>query len=294
MVSPLRDLAEGLASVSRGDHAPLRAVPPVDRDEIGQLAERFNTMVQELARNKRLEQDLANAEKLAGLGRFAAGLAHEVNNPLGGMKNCVNMLRRRPDDAELVRKYLPLIDTGLDRISATIQALLGELRGESRATPCHMHCLTDLEALIRAEIAERPVSLEWQVEPGSLTGITIRCTCPHVHQIVMNLARNAVAVMPEGGALRVSAKRMARHIRIEVADTGPGLDAAAQHRLFEPFYTTSRQGTGLGLWITYTLIKRMGGSIVVDSAPGHGARFTVTLPTETPQLVPQKEPERAA
>jgi signal transduction histidine kinase len=294
MVSPLRDLAAGLAAVSRGGHAEVRAVPPVDRDEIGLLAEQFNSMVRELERNKRLEQDLANAEKLAGLGRFAAGLAHEVNNPLGGMKNCVNMLARHPEDADLVRKYLPMIDTGLDRISATIQALLGELRGESSARPCHMSCLVDLEALIHAEIAERPIALLWNVEPRALAGVSISCTCPHVHQIVMNLTRNAIAVMPGGGELRVSAQIRAGQVILEVGDTGPGLDVAAQRRLFEPFYTTSRQGTGLGLWITYTLVQRMGGSITVDSAPGKGARFCVTLPTATPFQIPQKEAERAA
>jgi signal transduction histidine kinase len=294
MVSPLRDLANGLAAVSQGGRAEVREVPLIDRDEIGLLAERFNRMVSELERNTRLEQDLANAEKLAGLGRFAAGLAHEVNNPLGGMKNCVNMLRHRPDDADLVRKYLPMIDTGLDRISATIQALLGELRGESNAHPCRMGCLVDLEALIRAEIAERPIALTWNVEPQVLMGVSISCTCPHVHQIIMNLSRNAIAVMPEGGSLNVSARRRGGELVLEVADSGPGLDAAAQRRLFEPFYTTSRQGTGLGLWITYTLIQRMGGNITVDSAPGKGARFTVTLPTVPPFKVPQKESERAA
>lgn len=294
MVSPLRDLAAGLAAVSRGGQTEVRAVPPLDRDEIGLLAEQFNRMVHELERNKRLEQDLANAEKLAGLGRFAAGLAHEVNNPLGGMKNCVNMLSRRPDDAELVRKYLPMIDTGLDRISATIQALLGELRGESSARPCHMSCLVDLEALIRAEIADRPIALSWSVDPLALAGVSISCTCPHVHQIVMNLTRNAIAVMPGGGELRVTARRDAGQIIVEVDDTGPGLDAAAQRRLFEPFYTTSRQGTGLGLWITYSLVQRMGGGITVDSAPGQGARFTVTLPVTTPFQMPQKEAEHAA
>jgi len=295
MVSPLRDLAKGLAAVSRGGQAEVRAVPAVDRDEIGLLAEQFNAMVRELERNKRLEQDLANAERLAGLGRFAAGLAHEGNNPLGGMKNCVNMLRHHPDDAEMVRKYLPMIDTGLDRISATIQSLLGEMRGESSARLCQMSCLTDLEALVRAEIAERPIALHWNVGPQVLARVSISCTCPHVHQIVLNLARNAIAVMPGGGELWVSARRDEGQVILEVGDTGPGLDAAAQRRLFEPFYTTSRQGTGLGLWITYSLIKRMGGSISVVSAPGKGARFRVTLPTATtPFQIPKKEAERAA
>ena len=294
MVSPLRDLAAGLAAVSRGSHDEVATVPPVDRDEIGQLAVQFNHMVGELGRIKRLERDLANAERLAGLGRFAAGLAHEVNNPLGGMKNCVNILSRRPDDADLVRKYVPLLDTGLNRISATIQSLLGELRGDTRMHACEMGCLGDLEGMVRAEIGERPVVLEWAVGTRDLAGLAISCTCPHLHQIVLNLTRNALAVMPEGGRLAVATEQVGGMVAVSVTDSGPGLDAKAQAQLFEPFYTTSPKGHGLGLWITYSLIQRMGGSIRVDSAPGKGACFTVTLPTVTPAALPKPEPDRAA
>ncbi len=294
MVSPLHKLADGLDAVSRGDHDAVADVRTGDRDEIGQLTEQFNRMVRELARNKRLEQDLARAERLAGLGRFAAGLAHEVNNPLGGMKNCVNMLARRPDDADLVRKYLPLLDSGLNRISATIQALLGELRGENNAHPCKMNCLVDLEALVRAEIGDRPIGLDWQAGKLDLAGKSLSCTCPHVHQIVMNLTRNAIAVMPDGGSLKVAARREGATLTLDIVDTGPGLDAAAQARLFEPFYTTSPNGTGLGLWITYALVNRMNGSIGVESAPGQGTRFTVALPLLEPFALPRKEANRAA
>lgn len=278
MVAPLRDLTEGLDAVGRGDLLGVQPVAALNRDEIGHLTEQFNQMVAELVEKKRLEKDLADAERLAGLGRFAAGLAHEVNNPLGGMLNCVNILARHPEDTELVRKYVPLLETGLSRISATMQALLGELRGENQTRLCKVGCLTDLEGMVRSEIGDRPILLDWNIHAGDLHGVAIVCTCPHVHQIVMNLARNAIAVMPDGGRLVVASRRLGDGLVIEVTDTGPGLDDKARGQLFEPFYTTSQNGTGLGLWITYRLIERMGGRINVTSAPGQGARFTVTLP----------------
>lgn len=288
MVSPLHELAEGLDAVGRGDLHSVRPVTAKDQDEIGHLTAQFNRMVAELVEKKRLEKDLADSERLAGLGRFAAGLAHEVNNPLGGMLNCVNMLSRRPDDAELVRKYVPLLDTGLNRISETMKALLGELRGETDTRLCKAGCLTDLEGMVRSEIGDRPVTLDWRIDSGDLRGVAISCTCPHVHQIVMNLTRNAIAAMPDGGRLEFASRRDGQHLLLEVRDSGPGLDATAQGQLFEPFYTTRPSGTGLGLWITYRLVERMGGSIRVESPPGAGARFTVTLPL-TVATVPAKE-----
>ena len=299
MVSPLRDLSLGLGAVTRGEHGPVPLVEALDRDEIGQLTEQFNLMVDELAKNKRLEQDLANAERLAGLGRFAAGLAHEVNNPLGGMKNCVAMLARRPDDVDLVRKYVPLLDSGLNRIAATLQSLLAELRGESTLHACEMGCLGGLEGMVRAAIGESAVTLEWAVTPQDLSGVAIRCSCPQVNQIVLNLTRNALTALAGAGWLRVATRREGQEIVLEVADNGPGIDASAQRQLFEPFYTTSRQGSGLGLWITYNLIQRMGGRISVDSAPGQGARFTVHLPLvaatlATTELATTGGTERAA
>jgi len=278
MVAPLSALSEGLDAVGRGDLHVVQPVAAKDRDEIGHLTEQFNRMVTELVEKKRLEKELAEAERMAGLGRFAAGLAHEVNNPLGGMLNCVDTLAQRPDDAKLVRKYLPLLDTGLRRIAETMQALLGELRGENRPRPCKVGCLTDLQAMVRSEIGDRPITLDWRIDNRDLGGLALSCTCPHLHQIVMNLAHNAIAVMPEGGRLSFLSRRVGKQLIIEVADTGPGLDEQAQSQMFEPFYTTSPDGTGLGLWITYRLVERMGGNIRVDSAPRAGARIVVTFP----------------
>jgi signal transduction histidine kinase len=173
-----------------------------------------------------------------------------------------------------------------------MQALLGELRGESRTRPCKLGCMVDLEAMVRSEIGDCPIMLDWRVRIDELGGAAVDCTCPHVHQIVLNLARNAVQAMTDGGRLEVATRRDNDTLIIEVTDTGPGIDMAAQRNIFEPFYSTSQGGTGLGLWITYRLIERMGGRIAVDSAPGEGARFSVALPLS--RTVETEDANRAA
>lgn len=294
MVRPLQNLADGIDAVARGDLSGIRNLQRPGRDEIGQVTRQFNRMVEELAEKKQLERELAASERLAGLGRFAAGLAHEVNNPIGGMMNCVQMLSRRPDDAELVRRYVPLLDNGLRSISATIQALLGELRGDEKRTPCKVRCLTSLEEMVRSEIGDRQIRLDWVVDTADLSGLAVDCTCPHIHQIVVNLTRNAIAVMPDGGRLSFTSRKVGEELELVVADTGPGMDDETMERLFEPFYSTRPGGSGLGLWITYRIVERMGGSIRVESRPRRGTRFVVTLPLVESQARAGGEKIRAA
>ncbi len=279
MVRPLQELAAGLDAVGRGELPVSRRPRRAGRDEIEQLNRHFGNMVDELAEKKNLERELAQSERMAGLGRFAAGLAHEVNNPLAGMLNCVNILSRRADEPELVRKYVSLLETGMRNISTTMQALLGELRGEKAVTTtCKAGCLQDIEAMVRSEIGDRPIILEWNADISDFRDFAVRCTCPHINQMVMNLATNAIAVMPEGGKITFLSRRIGDSLMIEMGDTGPGMDEATMGKLFEPFYSSRPGGTGLGLWITYRIVQRMGGSIRVYSKPGKGTRFVITLP----------------
>jgi signal transduction histidine kinase len=281
MVGPLCGLARGLESIGRGDD--LANVAPVavrDLDEVGRLAARFNRMTTELADKKRLEQQVALNEKLAGLGRIAAGVAHEVNNPLGGMLNCVDTLKKHPGDPELLRRYLNLLETGLNRIASTVRGLLVELHDEVPPKPCGLACLSDLKHLVGAEIAGRNVRLRWE---NLLDGeACLRCSCPHLQQIVLNLAKNGVQAMPDGGSLAVRSRREESALVLEIEDSGIGISEQDQRHLFDPFFTKCPDGSGLGLWITFRLVQRMGGSIHVESQPGRGSRFEVRLPlTET-------------
>ena len=276
MVGPLKGLAQGLDSIGRGDLANVAPVAVRDLDEVGMLAGSFNRMTAELAEKKRLEQQVALNEKLAGLGRIAAGVAHEVNNPLGGMLNCLDTLKKHPDDPDLLRRYLNLLEIGLNRIASTVRGLLVDLHNEASSKPCDLACLSDLKDLVGAEIEGRNVQLRW--ENALDRAACLSCSCPHLQQIVLNLTKNGVQAMPDGGTLAVRSWQEARALVLEVEDTGIGISEQDRHHLFDPFFTNRPDGSGLGLWITFRLVQRMGGSIQVDSAPGRGSRFEVRLP----------------
>lgn len=274
MVRPLRQLAKGMETVGRGDLGAVVPVMPGDRDEIGQLVERFNCMAVQLVEKQRLEQQLAVNEKLAALGRIAAGVAHEVNNPLGGMLNCVDTIKSHPQQTDLLAQYFPLIDRGLHRIHAIVQALLVELKADASCGPVSDVRLEDVRDLIAAEIEGTPITLTWDVRLGNDAGLS----CPRVQQVALNLLKNAVQAMPDGGHLSFRAWVNGEWAVIEVEDTGVGIPADNVARIFDPFFTSRQSGTGLGLWVTYQLLQSLDGTIAVDSVPGQGSLFRVTMP----------------
>ncbi|UCH74283.1 MAG: HAMP domain-containing histidine kinase [Rhodospirillales bacterium] len=278
LVRRLKALSDGMQSVGRGEASQVRPLPADGRDEIGQVVDRFNEMAAELAEKKRLEEKLAISEKLAGLGQVAAGVAHEVNNPLGGMLNCIDTLKKHPDDPALVQRYLPLLEKGLNRIGATVRELLVELHEEATAKPCDLACLSDLKELVAAEIGDRRIELRWDNQVSD--EMCLGCSCPNLQQVVLNLTNNSIQAMPEGGALAFRSSCENRSLVMEVEDSGVGIPLEHRRHLFEPFFTSRPNGTGLGLWVTYQLVRKMHGTIQVDSEPGRGSRFRIQLPLE--------------
>ena len=185
-------------------------------------------------------------------------------------------MKKRPDEPELLRRYLNLLETGLNRIATTVRGLLVELNDQSSAKPCDLACLSDLQDLVDAEIDGRRINLSWE---NTIDGEScLNCSCPHLQQVVLNLTKNGVQAMPDGGKLAFRSRREADTLVLEVEDEGAGISKQDQRHLFDPFFTNRPGGSGLGLWITFRLVQRMGGSIHVDSAPGCGSRFRVRLP----------------
>jgi signal transduction histidine kinase len=240
-------------------------------------------MAAELAEKKRLEEKLAMSEKLASLGQIAAGVAHEVNNPLGGMLNCIDTLNKHPDDKELLQRYLPLLEKGLNRIAATVQGLLVELHEEIEAKPCDLACLSDLKELVAAEIGDRKIALHWDNRVPE--EVCLGCSCPNLQQVVLNLTNNGVEAMPDGGALAFRSHRENDTLVMEVKDSGIGIPREHRRHLFDPFFTSRPNGSGLGLWVTYQLVQKMRGTIQVESEPGRGSLFRVRLPIEGDSVV---------
>jgi len=276
MVEPLTAVTQGLEAVGRGEMTDFAPVQIKGRDEIGRLSATFNQIMAELAEKKMLEEEIAMSEKLIALGRITAGVAHEVNNPLAGLLNCIDTLRQHPDDKELIDRYLPVIDQGLHRIKDIVYNLLVGLRIEEGDESEGINHIDELHDLIGAEIGDRDIQVIWENDadqdlqvPGKL------------EQIVFNLLKNAIEVLPDGGTVAFKMYLDGAYLNIKVSDDGPGIPSDIRNQLFDPFFSTKPNGTGLGLWVVYRLTQNLEGIIEVESEKGQGTTFHVAVPIKT-------------
>ena len=252
-----------------------------DRDEIGMLAGHFRNLCQRLEVSREeldaTRQQVFQSEKLAALGRLVAGISHEINNPLGGMQNCLQTMRRNMDQPELLTRYLDLLSQGVERIKGTVRQLLNIGRRE----PLELRrgdidkLLTDCLELTC--VGRRNITLDLQLAVGQPLVIGLEA----LRQVVMNLAGNAVQAMAEtGGTLQASSRLEDGWLTVEIADTGPGIPEAVMDKIFEPFFTTKEvgEGTGLGLSVSHALAEQMGGTLQASNRPEGGAIFTLRIP----------------
>ncbi|MDK1020583.1 MAG: ATP-binding protein [Candidatus Hydrogenedentes bacterium] len=274
ITKPLTTVTEGMEAMCRGEFTDIEPVQVIDDDELGRLVATFNQMTVEMAEKKLMEEQMAVSEKLAALGRITAGVAHEVNNPLAGLLNCIDTLKKHPDDKQLMERYLPLLDKGLNRIRNIVGSLLVELRVEDAREVSGLSCLEDLRDIVEAEIDGREIDLVWENHLDDRIKVNSR----RVQQVILNLLKNAVQAVPDGGTVAFHSFQDANCVVLEVDDNGPGIPPGNRSQIFDPFFTTKPNGTGLGLWIVYRLVESMHGVIVVESEVGRGTQFRVTLP----------------
>ncbi len=274
ITKPLTTMTEGMEAVCRGEFTDIEPVQVIDDDELGRLVVTFNQMAVEMAEKKMLEEQMAVSEKLAALGRITDGVAHEVNNPLAGLLNCIDTLKKHPDDKQLMERYLPLLDKGLNRIRNIVGSLLVELRVEDAREESGLSCLEDLRDIVEAEIDGRDIVFVWENHLDDRIEVNGR----QVQQVILNLLKNAVQAVPDGGTVAFRSFQDANWVVLEVDDSGPGILPGNRSQIFDPFFTTKPNGTGLGLWIVYRLVESMRGVIEVESEVGRGTQFRVTLP----------------
>jgi two-component system, NtrC family, sensor kinase len=279
-ISPITELANTMER-AQGDSLDLK-VEVKGHDELAVLGERFNSMIERIKRAneelKKTHEKLIQSEKLASIGVLAAGVAHEINNPLGGIFNCLRMLKQNSDDPVLREKYLDLVSEGMDRIEATVSKLLWMSRKAERA-PVDVNVKNTVErvySLLKYKIRDGRITFRNEV-PGDLR---FTCDVHDLQQLLLNLLINAIHAMGPEGVLTVRAFLRDSTVAIEVIDTGGGIPPENVGRIFDPFFTTkpTGEGTGLGLWLTHEIVRDYGGDIAVESELGKGSRFIMRFP----------------
>lgn len=283
LLRSLRDLVRAMDALDlEGDALPGL---PARRDEIGHLFRRFGEMHGRLRRSRQellaAQSQVAHAERLAAIGRLASGVAHELNNPINGVRNCVYAIRSAPDDRERTMTYLRLMDEGMEQAASVVGKLLGFARKQQpvRAPVALDEVVRTVARLLAFDLGRKRVTLELDLRDDlpSVVG-----DAQLLQEVAMNLLLNGVDAVEPGGYVRVSTRTAGDgQLALEVHDRGKGIRDEDLPHIFDPFFTTkdTGEGTGLGLSVSHGIVQAHGGRIDVTSAPGSGTTFTVTLPT---------------
>ena len=268
---PLVALANGMGALVHGQPSALDPKLYTYRDELGLLFDAYRDAASALHEKALLEKEVLRSERLAAVGRLAAGIAHEVNNPLGGMLMALDNLKQRGPVDPPVEKTMALLERGLRQVADTVGALLIEARVPNRML--ERRDFDDMHTLVEPQCVRRAVSLDWRLAMPE----TLNLPAGFVRQIAINLLLNAVQATEEGGTIHFTASVSPRGLALVVANDGPPIPDTVREHLFEPFVSGHEDGHGLGLWVTYQIVTQLGGQIGVESVDGE-VRFTATLP----------------
>ncbi|MEI6309989.1 MAG: ATP-binding protein [bacterium] len=232
--------------------------------------------IEDLSTKRKLEELLRRADRLAALGLFTTGIAHEVRNPLAAVKGYAQLLLSRKLISEQGEKYAEVIVAETERLDQ----LLSQLLTFARPSPPQMvrlelrRTLENTLALVEARAQEQGVAVVRQIQPTPAVLVDEN----QMQQVFWNLFLNAIQAMPGGGTLTVALRREYDEVVAVVMDTGTGIPVELQDKVFDPFFTTKDRGSGLGLAISYRIVETLGGRIEFASEPGQGTTFTVRLP----------------
>jgi len=251
-------------------------------DEVAELADVFNRMMDELEtsrdREKLQRAQLAHTEKMAAVGTLAAGVAHEVNNPLAGVLASIENLRDNPNDREMRERYLELIADGLKRIERTVANLLNFARPrEIKLEPTSInHNLRHVVELVGYQLRASGVEVKNDFDANPAV---VEADHFQMEQLFLNLVLNALDAMKDGGTIFLRTRVRGGKVIAEVRDTGHGIPAEVRDRIFDPFFTTREvgEGTGLGLAVSGSILAVHGGRIELETSVGRGTTFRVIM-----------------
>jgi signal transduction histidine kinase len=281
ITKPLKWLTKEMDETRLGDDPP--PLSETRQDEIGILRRSFHRLLGRIKEDERerekTQRGLLQTEKMVAVGKLTAGVAHEINNPLGGFLNCIYHFKRGGQSPEKQQEYLQLMEDGIKRIQKTVTNLL-----EYARPPKLERSPTDFNSIVEKTLS----LLDYQIQTNRIEVIkNISCQLPPVEvdrnqmaQVFVNIFLNAIQAMGEGGVLKIGASTLDERLIITISDTGKGISKEILPTVFDPFFTTKGEGkgTGLGLWITQGIVERHGGTIHLSSQEGKGTTLEIQLP----------------
>ena len=275
---PLRRLAESCAAVGSGHLEPVATSGA--SGEVLALETTFNRMIEALREKETVEARLRQAQRLSALGTLAAGVAHDVRNPLNAIKLLSGHAVEQLDDPDSApARSLRTIRNEVGRLEEIVSGFLSLAReSELHPEPLDIDTLLgDCVRLFQNEAAARAVRLTGEFRAG---GRKLMLDPKQMNRAVLNVLLNALEACPEGGRVRLFSRLTDRACEVEIRDDGPGMPRDMLEHAFDPYYTTKPGGTGLGLSITRGIIEEHGGTVEITSSPGQGCQVLITLPFE--------------
>ena len=290
-LQPLRTLSDSCAKISEGNLQ--NVIVHGNSGEILALERTFNSMVESLREKEKVEANLRQAQRLTAIGNLAAGVAHDVRNPLNAIKllssHAIDSLSDHADSDRPI-KHLKTIRNEVDRIENIVSEFLSlakedTLQLDPRPIDPLLH---ECFRLVKKEAEQRKVKLIQELRAGDTT---LMLDAHRWTRAVLNVMLNALEACPEGGRVRVFSRVTDQSCEIEVRDDGPGMSPETLERAFDAYFTTKDTGTGLGLSITRGIVEEHGGSITLTSTEGQGCQVLITMPLkQTPATAPAPAP----
>jgi PAS domain S-box-containing protein len=234
----------------------------------------------------KIQEEILRMDRLVSLGKLSSGIAHELRNPLAGIKTTAQALSEEMSRDDSRREYLSRITKEIDRLNELLKTFFSFAKPQKlNLVHCHVKdIINEIIPFLIKEIADKGIHFFENYHP-QLPKIKVDKT--QMHQAFLNLFLNALQAMPNGGELKIEVKRIASYsldgskqnfVKINISDTGKGIPPHIIQKIFDPFFTTKPKGIGLGLSITYQIIKKHGGTIRVESELGKGTSFVINLP----------------
>lgn len=283
MVRPIRMLGNHLTQALDGPVSPIpAAMIPASGTEVGRLFRSYNALATALGERDALLARAAEEERLASLGRLASGMAHEINNPLGGLFNALDTLKVHGDKAAIRKGSVDLLERGLKGIRDVVRTTLATYRPDRELRPLRQADIDDLRILVRPESARKHLALDLR---GRLEE-DVPVDAFQLRQVLLNVLLNACRAAPDGGSVRMTVAGDRSGFTARIEDSGPGLPEDAEQILKGGLKPTVDRG-GLGLVITARMVGELGGRLVADTSPLGGAMITIVIPTNARDTVPE-------